>query len=52
MKVYYTRISGSRFESIGRSTGMPELRYLIAPCHQQHDKGDPCMIIFADRIER
>jgi hypothetical protein len=31
---------------------MPELRYLIAPCHQQHDKGDPCMIIFADQIER
>jgi hypothetical protein len=35
-----------------RSTVMPEPRYLIAPCHQQHDKGDPCMIIFADRIER
>jgi hypothetical protein len=31
---------------------MPELRHLIAQCHRRHNKGDPCMIIFTDRVER
>jgi hypothetical protein len=31
---------------------MPELRHLIAQWHRRHNKGDPCTIIFTDRVER
>ena len=30
----------------------PRMGSLIAQCHRRHNKGDPCMIIFTDWVER
>jgi hypothetical protein len=39
-------------ERYGREMVMPELRHVLAQCPRRHTMNDPCMIVFADRVER
>jgi hypothetical protein len=45
------RIIARRY-SYGSDMVMPKLRHVLAQCPRRLTMNDPCMIIFAERVER
>lgn len=36
----------------GADMTMPDLRHVLAQCTRRNNHSDPCMVVFADRVEQ